>query len=164
MIFLFHQHTYYFLSDISFILFNQRGGAFAEWDFLRGQEEGWIPNIPIPTLSSTDLYGTCYDIIFRTNDDASIIHEFPDPKSLDPNNWQGFSIDDDVVVTHGKSLKVDSSGNWYNPTKAYPEKHDSNGLKNGVIVGSGVLALIAIALILTMKPSSKKKGYTVLEK
>lgn len=103
-----------------------RGGAFAEWDFLRGQEEGWIPKIPSPSTSSVDLYGTCYDIIFRTDDDESIIHEFPDPKSLDTANWQGFNIDDDVVITHGQSLKTAgfhgqslemdmTGGEWYSP-------------------------------------------------
>jgi hypothetical protein len=81
------------------------GGAFAEWNFLRGLKEGWIPKIPPANVSSVDLYGTCENIIFRTKDDMDIVHEFPDPTSLDPNNnWQGVVIDDDVVVSHGNSL------------------------------------------------------------
>merc|ERR1712043_132301 len=95
--------------------FKMEGGAFAEWNFLRGQDEGWIPKIPSPSVPSVDLYGSCLDIIFKTDDDESIIHEFPDPKSLDPTNWQGFSIDDDVVVSHGQSLKMDTAGEWYSP-------------------------------------------------
>ena len=84
--------------------FKTEGGAFAEWNFMRGIEEGWIPKIPNPNVSSVDLFGTCENIIFRTSDDMGIVHEFPDPKSLDPNNWQGVTIDDDVVVSHGNSL------------------------------------------------------------
>ena len=63
------------------------GGAFAEWDFLRGLREGWIPTLPAENTASVDRYGTCYEIIFKTNDSTDIIHEFPDPKSLDPTNW-----------------------------------------------------------------------------
>jgi hypothetical protein len=82
------------------------GGAFAEWDFLRGLEEGWIPSIPPPHVSSKDLYGTCEDIIFKVKDDTmTIVDEFPDPTTLDPNNWQGVAIDDDLVVSHGQSIK-----------------------------------------------------------
>ena len=84
--------------------FKMEGGAFAEWDFLRGLQEGWIPSIPPTNVNSKDLYGTCEDIIFQTKDDMSIVHEFPDKSSLDLSNWQGFPIDDDVVVSHGASL------------------------------------------------------------
>jgi len=80
------------------------GGAFAEWDFLRGVREGWIPHIPAPNVTSESVHGTCYDIIFRTNDTMSIIDQYPDPKALSANNWQGVAIDDDVVVSHGDSL------------------------------------------------------------
>jgi hypothetical protein len=81
------------------------GGAFAEWDFLRGLKEGWIPSIPSPQVASKDLYGTCEDIIFKVKDDSmAIVNEFPDPSTLDPNNWQGVAIDDDLVVSHGQSL------------------------------------------------------------
>lgn len=91
------------------------GGAFAEWDFLRGIKEGWIPKIPAPDVASTDLYGSCYDILFQTNDDMDIVHEFPDASSLDPNNWQGVPITDDVVISHGKTLIQDGEGYWRDP-------------------------------------------------
>jgi hypothetical protein len=85
--------------------FQTEGGAFAEWDFLRGLEEGWIPKIPPSNVASTSLYGTCDQILFRTSDDtAAIVHEFPDPATLPKNNWQGVQITDDVVVSHGDSL------------------------------------------------------------
>jgi len=86
--------------------FKMEGGAFAEWSFLRGLREGWIPKIPKPSVSSESIYGTCYDIIFRTDDDISIIDEFPDPATLPDGNWQGVDIDDDVVVSHGASLHL----------------------------------------------------------
>ena len=80
------------------------GGAFAEWDFLRGVEEGWIPMIPPPSESSESLYGTCREIAQKTNDDMSIVHEFPDPKHLPENTWFGPDIDDDYVVSHAGSI------------------------------------------------------------
>jgi len=79
------------------------GGAFAEWDYLRGLKERWIPIIPPRNTTSQSLYGTCYDIIFRTDDSPGILFEFPDPDDV-PNMFQGPVIDDDVVVTHGDSL------------------------------------------------------------
>lgn len=88
------------------------GGAFAEWDFLRGLREGWIPSIPLnATVASVDLYGTCEDILRRTKDDMSIVQIFPDPSTLPVHetkkNWQGVVIDDDLVVSHGESLNAD---------------------------------------------------------
>lgn len=80
------------------------GGAFAEWDFLRGLREGWIPSIPDTNVSSTSLYGTCHDIAERTKDDMSIIHEFPVPSTVSETNWQGVDIDDDYVLSHAGSL------------------------------------------------------------
>lgn len=80
------------------------GGAFAEWNFLRGLREGWIPSIPGTNVSSTSLYGTCHDIAERTKDDMSIIHEFPVPSTLSESNWQGVDIDDDYVLSHAGTL------------------------------------------------------------
>jgi glucan 1,3-beta-glucosidase len=82
--------------------FKMEGGGFAEWDYLRGINEGWIPRIPSSDTPSTQVYGTCYDILFRTNDTMDIIHEYPDPAT--PGIWIGAPIDDDVVLSHGQSL------------------------------------------------------------
>eukprot|EP00536_Pseudo-nitzschia_multiseries_P009323 jgi/Psemu1/200378/e_gw1.257.64.1 len=79
--------------------FKMEGGAFAEWDFLRGLSEGWMPPIPEPTVSSESLYGTCLDIYNRTDDSYSIVHEYPDPRTLDWNQWQGWSANDDFVMS-----------------------------------------------------------------
>ena len=36
--------------------FKTEGGAFAEWDFLRGLRDGWIPKLPAPDVDSSDVY------------------------------------------------------------------------------------------------------------
>ena len=120
-----------------------------EWDFLRGIKEGWIPRIPSKEVSSTDLYGTCYDIIFKTNDDMSIIHEFPDPNSIDLSNWQGFDTDDDVVLSHGDSLKVDHA----HPKAAW--NHNYLYLLCGIIIAT-------IVFIFNSK-KKKRKYYTPID-
>ena len=77
-----------------------RGGAYAEWDFLRGVKEGWIPRIPDPTVASEDLYGSCYEIYNRTSDEYNlIVQEYPDPRTLDWNQWQGWDATDDFVMS-----------------------------------------------------------------
>ena len=108
--------------DPLFSFHNKLGGAFAEWDYLRGVREGWITTLPSsPHQPSQDLYGTCYDIIFRTKDSMEVIHEFPDPDTIPANVWRGPPMDDDVVITHGDSLvkgnnghyiEVDRQGHW----------------------------------------------------
>jgi len=80
-----------------------RGGAFAEWDFLRGVREEWIPHLAARNVSSASVYGTCEDILRQTRDDDSIVHEYPDPKHT--TTWKGPSLDDDLVTSHGDSLK-----------------------------------------------------------
>jgi glucan 1,3-beta-glucosidase len=88
--------------------FKMEGGAYAEWDFLRGLREGWIPPMPPPNVPSVQLYGTCEEIIFRTDDNYTLIDEIPDPDTLDWVQKQGWwTLDDDVVKTHGESLLPD---------------------------------------------------------
>jgi len=79
------------------------GGAFAEWDFLRGVADGWFPVLLPPDKASEKLFGTCEDILFRTDDDMSAVHEFPNPNTT----WTRSTdvVDDDVVLTHGESLR-----------------------------------------------------------
>lgn len=79
--------------------FKMEGGAFAEWDFLRGLEEGWMPPIPEPHVSSESLYGTCYDILNKTDDSYAIVDEYPDPLTLDRSYWQGSTYNDDLVMS-----------------------------------------------------------------
>ena len=67
----------------------RRGGAFLEWDFLRGISDGWMPLLPKPDVASEDLYGSCLDIYNRTDDEYDlVVEEYPDPKDLDWNQWQ----------------------------------------------------------------------------
>lgn len=85
------------------------GGAFAEWDFLRGVREGWIPTIPHPNNTSESVYGSCHDIADKTKDDDSIVHEFPNPLHLDDTIWMGLDITDDFVVSHAGSLNKEGT-------------------------------------------------------
>jgi glucan 1,3-beta-glucosidase len=84
------------------------GGAYAEWDFIRGLQEGWIPPMPPPNVPSVQIYGTCEEIIFRTDDNYTLIDEIPDPNTLNWVEKEGWwTLDDDVVKTHGQSLLPD---------------------------------------------------------
>jgi hypothetical protein len=147
---------------LCFIPPNSRGGAFAEWDFLRGIREGWIPRIPPPHVSSVDLYGSCYDVLFQTKDDMSIVNEFPDPSSLDLNNWQSIPISDDVVVSHGQSVSKDESGHW---VVRKPGGNNSNeGLDGGIMIVGVVVLTIALLLGVYFvhvigRNNKKKEGY-----
>lgn len=78
------------------------GGAFAEWDFLRGLREEWIPVLPAPQIDAESAFGTCQQIAQRTKDDMDIVHEFPNPDERD--TWTGPPIDDDYVLSHAGSL------------------------------------------------------------
>lgn len=149
--------------------FKMEGGAFAEWDFGRGLREGWIPPIPPPNVASVDLYGSCYDIVLQTNDSSAILHEFPDPNSLDTHNWQGFPIDDDVVVSHGQNLVKDADGDWYNPSSVtisddkvqeiVQEKPATKYLNKN---SAWLLLLLVVGAAFLLKKRSKKsrEGYT----
>lgn len=87
--------------------FKMEGGAFAEWDFLRGLSEGWMPPIPDPRVSSESIYGSCLDIYNRTDDSYSIVDEYPDPRTLDWNHWQGWTNEDDFVMSDPNIPLVD---------------------------------------------------------
>ena len=58
-----------------------------------------MPPIPEPNISSESLYGTCLDIYNRTDDSYSIVDEFPDPRTLDWNMYQGWPANDDFVMS-----------------------------------------------------------------
>jgi hypothetical protein len=84
------------------------GGAFAEWDFSRGVNEGWITKLPAEDVSSERLYGTCHEIAEDTIDDMSIVHQSPDPADK-RDTYEGPPIDDDYVVSHAGTSKIDDS-------------------------------------------------------
>jgi hypothetical protein len=84
------------------------GGAFQEWDMLRGLQDGWFPNIVADSdISSESVYGSCYDIMWRTNDNSTVVlEEYPDPQYVPVETDPKKIIDDDVVLSHGDSLLV----------------------------------------------------------
>ena len=103
------------------------GGAFAEWDFLRGIKEGWIPKL-VPNnanVPSEEIYGTCHRIAASTKDDMSIIQPYPSPDTnnnrgsnngkspsttkTSEHDWFDVVIDDDYVLSHAASQKSSSS-------------------------------------------------------
>jgi glucan 1,3-beta-glucosidase len=149
------------------------GGAFAEWDFIRGVQEGWIPSIATSNVSSEAIYGTCYDILFDTPDDTvDVIHTFPDPATLPANNWQGVLIDDDVVVSHGESL-MKADGLHYKQRNEVKEKHlskTSNApmqwMSQHVAMTSFVVGLVVMILITFLRKHfsnhQKKAKYTAI--
>jgi len=97
--------------------FKMEGGAFIEWDFLRGLKEGWMPSIPAPTISSESLYGSCHSIYNRTpNNYTSIVNEYPNPNALDWNSWQGWGATDDFVMSdptlHQNGLQSTHTNQW----------------------------------------------------
>lgn len=120
------------------------GGAFAEWDYLRGIKEGWIPKILPVSQSSESVYGSCTDIMLKTKDRDDILTEFP-PQMDEGVNWQGVQIDDDLVVSHGESI---AGGRW-------DDSGDGGRWKVGMCVG--VLVVVFIGYI--YKRIHKRQGY-----
>mmetsp|Transcript_2133 Transcript_2133/g.6160 ORF Transcript_2133/g.6160 Transcript_2133/m.6160 type:complete len:548 (+) Transcript_2133:200-1843(+) len=84
--------------------FKVQGGVFAEWDLLRGVDEGWFPKVDA-FIPARERFGDCEDIILRTKDDLSVIHEYPDPKDLPDELIEERYFDDDIVSSHGLSLE-----------------------------------------------------------
>jgi len=129
------------------------GGAFAEWDYLRGLEEKWIPALPPKNVTSESLYGTCYDIIFKTDDSMAVVDEFPDPESLPANDWK-MPIDDDVVVTHGESLL---HGGRHNPIRPV---HHQRGVLQWLLFGTVSMFVFLMARFVWRRRQRGKEGYS----
>jgi glucan 1,3-beta-glucosidase len=129
------------------------GGAFLEWDFLRAVRNGWIPSLPKESYTSTrQLYGTCYDILFQTDDEhpEQVIHPFPDPETVPFQPWSA-TVDDDIVLSHGQTLRM--------PDGKYRQRQDdlndeANAANNHHIPiwARGILyALVAVVLFQFVK-------------
>ena len=140
--------------------FKMEGGYCAEWDFLRGQKEGWFPKLLEPDVNAIDVYGSCYEIMLRTDDDRSILEEYPPtPWDLDtiPN-----PINDDVVLSTGEniqenpdgtygSFKHKENGTWvYNYIAPDPPQPGKRIGKNSIIIGS-LYVTVACVFFFLMK-------------
>jgi hypothetical protein len=60
-----------------------------------------MPKIPDPAVASEDLYGSCPDLYNRTDGDYNlIVDEYPDPRTLDWMQYQGWGATDDFVLSN----------------------------------------------------------------
>ena len=135
--------------------FKTEGGAFAEWSYLRGVAEGWIPVVD-KNKRAIDQFGSCYDILRRTDDGTSVIHEFPEPGTM-PQDWQDVAPDDDVVMSHGASLlngggaEQDDVGSTVGGLGAFAERF-----------GATAFCTVALMALYLWLQKVRKRGYTVL--
>ena len=101
--------------------------------------------------SAVDQFGSCYSILLRTDDDSSIIHEFPPPGVM-PQDWQDLPVDDDLVLSHGASLRGGG-------------EEIGGGEKAAVAAGrfgAAAAATVAIIAAIMWIQKKRKRGYTVL--
>ena len=117
--------------------FKIEGGIFAEWDFLRGVREGWIPKLPEKTVPSQQIFGSCYDILNKTKDDWNVVHEIPSPSNETLSNEEGNPIDDDVVLSHGSNLRKNGNGQWVvKPLSSFESEWEACFVAVCVLVGA----------------------------
>jgi glucan 1,3-beta-glucosidase len=81
-----------------FWTFKTEGGAYAEWDFLRGVKEGWVPTIAPPHVASASMYGSCQEIQDSTTESMDIVHPFP---WGDEPYW---GVQPEPTTNHGKHI------------------------------------------------------------
>jgi len=152
--------------------FKMEGGYTAEWDFLRGQKEGWFPKLLEPDVTAEDVYGSCYEIMLRTDDDRSILEEYPPtPWDLDtiPN-----PMSDDVVLSTGENIQKNPDGtygpfkhkengewvdNWSPPPPPPPVPEKRIG-KNSIIIGSlyATVACVFFFLMCAKRSAGSRSG------
>jgi hypothetical protein len=58
-----------------------------------------MPPVPPSNVASEDVYGNCMEIYNKTNDAYVIVDEFPDPRTLDWNRYEGWDPTDDLVLS-----------------------------------------------------------------
>lgn len=145
-----------------------RGGAFIEWDFLRGLKEGWMPPIPEPTISSESLYGSCLDIYNRTDDDYSIVDEYPNPRTLDWNQWQGWDANDDFVMSDPNAIRPDVYRHniplrkWYDIRRITTDQRWFIPLLIGMVI-LFILNKFGLRSYIVNKKKRENSGYTELK-
>lgn len=139
---------------LSFLKFNLQSsnnrslGIFAEWDYLRGYSEGWIPPLPSPKIPIQDIVGTCYDILAITEDNMKAIDQIPSASESTSSN-RGSVIDDDVVLSHGDNLVKDSQGNW--------ELKQKNWHRDTFTVMNALETIVSFALVACMILHHRKR-------
>lgn len=102
---------------------------------MRGIREKWIPQLPARNASSTSVYGACEHILANTSDDNDIIQSYPEhSKTTDEKDVP--PLDDDLVVSHGDSLKDTEEGDdetvyTLDPSVAREKDEESKGGDDG---------------------------------
>jgi len=123
--------------------FKMEGSEFAEWDYTRGVDEGWVPVLE-EGVSALDRFGSCDSIILRTKDDESVVQEYPDPVNLPPSQREDRYFDDDNVMTHGALLEI---------------RHHEEQEKTNIIFGAVCFILL---VVLACRLGRKQKSYSPL--
>lgn len=115
-----------------FWTFKTEGGAFAEWDFLRGVADGWMPRLAPSAMASQDLYGHCESIMARTDNRTDLVHPFPwgDEPYWRPNETT--SKDETAAETTG----TPEENHW----------HNGHGMPQVWLLFALVLILVSLAV------------------
>lgn len=141
--------------------FKMEGGEFAEWDFLRGIRDGWVPELPAPTTPSQDVFGNCHDILAQTKDDMSVMEEYP---YYDEANANGYPPNDDVILSHGSNMVKDHNGNWYIKGEYNNEGHFRNAMIFVfVLVVSSILYFVKSLRNVSESGSKTGAGYEPID-
>ena len=151
------------LLKLSSFLFHPQmeGGEFAEWDFLRGIRDGWVPELPAPTTPSQDVFGNCHDILAQTKDDMSVMEEYP---YYDEANANGYPPNDDVILSHGSNMVKDHNGNWYIKGEYNNERHFRNAMIFVfVLVVSSILYFVKSLRNVSESGSKTGAGYEPID-
>jgi len=142
--------------------FKTEGGAFAEWNFLRGVREGWIPQYSDmdPDRRAFEFYGTCADILSSTVNEPGVVNEFPDPSTIDRGvNWQGFDATDDVVVHEGEVINDSGGDDLYFDVLT----HDATGERIyydlAVFFGASTLIIVGVAAVVMLVRKNRQRNY-----
>ncbi len=129
--------------------FKMEGGYCAEWDFIRGLREGWIPKLPAPDVNVAEVFGSCLDILYRTDDNSEdVVEPFP-ANASGVTGW----YDDDVVNSHGEIMRK-VFGKWRNKYTLKLEISDK--------WIAGFLALVVLNIVHRMRCKSQRGRYKII--
>lgn len=127
--------------------FKMEGGYAAEWDFLRGVKEGWIPQLPEANVNAKEVFGQCWDIMFRTSDDFAATDPYPKER---PKTVTGYFDDDEVNHRAHDMYKL--FGKWYEiKPKAFMKAK------------MAALGLLVVAGVFFYLSKKRRRGYTKIE-